>query len=172
MIKLQALKYPDILHYEWEGECLERTDDGMLVWCKPGRKLVHHTKNKVYVMDRPSLEYFSFTEWFTAAMQIENGQIASYYCNVAMPATVHGNVVRFVDLDLDLVKKAESDWQVVDEDEFRDNSVTYQYPEELIHQAVSSLDSLRLKIANGEFPFDETLLRKYVEVVSQSNGNE
>lgn len=38
MIKLQALKYPDILHYEWEGECLERTDDGMLVWCKPGRK--------------------------------------------------------------------------------------------------------------------------------------
>ncbi|MFD1424199.1 uncharacterized protein DUF402 [Laceyella sediminis] len=123
-------------------------------------------------MDRPSLEFFSFTEWFTAAMQFENGQIVSYYCNVAMPSTVHGDVVRFVDLDLDLVKKAESDWQVVDEDEFRDNSVTYQYPEELIHQAVSSLDSLRLKIANGEFPFDETLLRKYVEVVSQFNRNE
>ncbi|MGX9707536.1 hypothetical protein [Laceyella sacchari] len=42
----------------------------------------------------------------------------------------------------------------------------------MIHQAVSSLDRLRLKIANGEFPFDETLLRKYVEVVSQSKGNE
>jgi uncharacterized protein len=131
-----------------------------------------YTKKEGYVMDRPSLEYFSFTEWFTAAMQFENGQILFYYCNVAMPSTVHGDVVCFVDLDLDLIKKAESDWQVVEEDEFRDNSVTYQYPGELIYQAVSSLDSLRLKIADGEFSFDETLLRKYVEVVSQSDGNE
>jgi hypothetical protein len=32
MVKMQSLKYPDILHYEWEGECLEQTDDGILVW--------------------------------------------------------------------------------------------------------------------------------------------
>ncbi|MFC7443112.1 hypothetical protein [Laceyella putida] len=27
MIKLKAMKYPNILHYEWEGELLERTEN-------------------------------------------------------------------------------------------------------------------------------------------------
>ncbi|MBT2618540.1 MULTISPECIES: hypothetical protein [unclassified Bacillus (in: firmicutes)] len=77
LVKIKALKFPDILHYEWEGELLRHTTDYLLVLCKPGRKLIHHTKNKIFTIENTSLEYFSLKEWFTAAMEVEDGKVVS-----------------------------------------------------------------------------------------------
>lgn len=44
IIRIRALKYPDILHYEWYGELVSKTSEYVLVLCKPGRKLKHYTK--------------------------------------------------------------------------------------------------------------------------------
>lgn len=38
------------------------------------------------------------------AMEIEDGMIVSYYCNVALPSVLNENVLSFVYLDLDLEK--------------------------------------------------------------------
>ncbi|NGP45100.1 hypothetical protein G4V62_09060 [Bacillaceae bacterium SIJ1] len=62
-IKIKALKYADNIHYEWTAEMLEHTDEYVLVLCKPGRNLVHHSKNKVFTIDNTSLELFSLKEW-------------------------------------------------------------------------------------------------------------
>lgn len=50
------------------GEILLKTSDYVFVKCKPGRKLVHHTKNDTFTINNTSLEYFSLKEWFTAAI--------------------------------------------------------------------------------------------------------
>jgi uncharacterized protein len=46
-------------------------------------------------------------------MQIENGSIVSYYCNVALPSVLRGNEISFVDLDLDLVKNKMSNGKLL-----------------------------------------------------------
>ena len=35
-VNITALKYPNIPHYEWQGELLEKTKDYVLVLCKQG----------------------------------------------------------------------------------------------------------------------------------------
>lgn len=158
-IKIKALKYPDIIHYEWEGEILEQTDDYILVLCKPGRKLIHHTKNKVFTIDNTSLEFFSLKEWCTVAMEIEQGKITSYYCNVAMPSVISIDELCFIDLDLDLVKEGNQNWKVVDEEEFEINSQKYNYPSKLKENAIEALARLKENAVNANFPFDETVLK-------------
>ena len=147
MIYIQALKHPDIPHYEWEGELISKTNDYVLILCKPGRKLKHHTKGTTFTINNTSLEFFSLKEWFTVAMEIEYGKITSYYCNIAQPSTMQNQTLCFVDLDLDLIKKEHTDWQIIDEIEFDINSVKYNYS-----------SKLKEKVSNKEFPFNENIL--------------
>lgn len=157
-IKIKALKYPNIPHYEWEGELIQRDDVSVLVLCKPGRKLIHHTKNKIFTMTNTSLEYFSLKEWFTSAAEIKGGEIKSYYCNVAQPSILEGDEVRFVDLDLDYVKRENQTWEVFDVDEFEENSIKYGYPNELRNEALRALQRLKDKVKEGVFPFNRQIL--------------
>ena len=152
-LKIKALKFPNVLHYEWEGEILEKTPNYILVLCKSGRKLIHHSKNDVYTINNTSIEYFSLKDWYTAAMEIEDGVVVSTYCNVAMPSVLNHNELSFIDLDLDLVKRKNKNWEVVDEDEFELNSIKYQYPEELKNEAIKALERLKQEVAKGSFPF-------------------
>lgn len=156
-MKIKALKYPNVLHYEWEGHLLEKTSNYIIVLCKPGRKLIHHTKNDVYTINNISIEYFSLKEWFTAAMEVEGGVVIATYCNVAMPSVLDGNDLCFVDLDFDLIKRKYKNWEVLDKDEFELNSVKYQYPTELKNDALKALDRLKLKVNRGSFPFNKDI---------------
>lgn len=159
IIRIQAFKYPNILHYEWEGEILEHTNEYVLVLCKPERKLIHYSKKEVYTIHNLSLEFFSLREWFTVAMQIEHGKITDYYCNIATPSILNGDVLTFIDLDIDLVKRKGEDWKVVDVEEFEINRVKYQYPNELIENALAATESLKVMASKAIFPFDESLLQ-------------
>lgn len=164
VIHMKSMKYPDIPHYEWKGRLLRKTPEYVIVLCESGRELKHHTRNTSFTIDVTSLEYFFLKEGYTVAMEIEEGKILSYYCNIAMPSVLNGNQLSFVDLDLDVVKRRNEDWMVVDEDEFEVNSVKYGYPAELIEYAFLSLDLLQKNISKGLFPFDERgldLVRKY-----------
>lgn len=158
-IGIQAFKYPDIRHYEWQAELLEQTDDYVWVFCRPGRQFIHHTKNKVFTFDNTTLELFSLKEWYTVAMVIEEGEVVSYYCNIAMPSVLRDGKLAFIDLDLDLLKPKGKDWVVVDEDEFEANSVKYNYPPELKAAALRALEALQEKARTGSFPFDGSVNR-------------
>ncbi|MGP1908368.1 DUF402 domain-containing protein [Metabacillus sp. JX24] len=158
IITISALKYPNTIHYEWQGELLKITSEYVLVFCKPGRKLTHHTKGTTFTLSNESLEFFSLKEGFTVAMEIENWEVISYYCNIAMPSVLKNKHLSFVDLDLDLVKRKHADWEVVDEDEFEINSSAYNYPPDLKDYAIQSLEELKGKIKREEFPFDGALL--------------
>jgi protein associated with RNAse G/E len=157
ILKIKALKFPNVLHYEWEGEIIEKTPNYILVLCKSGRKLIHHSKNDVYTINNTSIEYFSLKEWYTAAMEVEEGVVVSTYCNVAMPSVLNNNELSFIDLDLDLVKRKNKDWEVVDEDEFEVNSIKYQYPEELKNEALKALENLKQEVARCSFPFNKEI---------------
>ncbi|MFS0726829.1 DUF402 domain-containing protein [Paenibacillus sp. 1P07SE] len=159
-IHMQALKLPDRPHYEWSGEWVEQNDDYVMVLCKPGRKLVHHTKNNVFTINNTSLELFFLKEWYTVAIGIEEGKVVSYYCNVAMPSLVTDEGISFVDLDLDLIKGPGGDWQVVDEDEFAANSVAFGYSAELQSSARIALARLLERARSGRFPFDDSVLSR------------
>lgn len=157
VVKISALKYPNIPHYEWEGELLH-APEFLLVLCKPGRKLIHHTKNNVFTINNTSLEYFSLKEWFTAAIEVENGKVISTYCNVAMPSVFSNGHIRFIDLDLDYIQDENKEWTLVDENEFEENSIIYDYPIELKKQTIYALKRLKEQVRQGKFPFNNEIL--------------
>jgi uncharacterized protein len=154
IIHLKSYKYPNIPHYEWRGHLLHKTPDYAMVLCEKGRELKHHTKGITFTIDLTSLEYFFFKEGFTVAMEIGAGEIRSYYCNIATPSIWNGDEIHYIDLDLDVIRKKNEKWQVIDKEEFESNAIKYGYPSELKDYALKSLKLLQNKINTASFPFD------------------
>lgn len=153
-VKIKCFKNPDFPHYDWEGELLELNNNYALVLCHPGRKLIHYSKNTEFILNNVSLEYFDFINGFTVAMGIENGKVISYYCNISSPCNFSRNCITYIDYDLDLVKKVNGDWEIVDEDEYIINSIKYNYSEDLKKFIENSLKNLKEIILRKEFPFN------------------
>ena len=163
-ITIQAYKYGNRLHYEWETLLLEQTDTYILVLGEHGRKLKHHSKGKTFEVNNWTLEYFSFVDWFTVSGDIRDGDIYQYYCNINQPAKlVKNDVVSFVDLDLDYVYR-DGIWKVVDEDEFENHSIQLSYPLELINSARQELLS-----ASGTDRAQTISVRWHVATVDSPN---
>ncbi|ERJ12218.1 DUF402 domain-containing protein [Haloplasma contractile] len=162
--KIKALKYPNLPHYEWEGELLDFTKEHVVVLSKPGRSFVHHTKGIKGTLHQIFLGYFQLDEWYNVLMEIEGEQIVSYYCNISMPPEFNDHEIVFVDLDLDLAKEKEvGKWHVLDEDEFYTNSIKYKYPDEIKEAAVKALERLKDKVKHNEYPFNDEIIQQYIK---------
>lgn len=96
-------------------------------------------------------------EWFTAAMEVEDGKVVSTYCNVAKPTLFKNEEISFVDLDLDFIQEKNNQWTVVNEDEFELNSIKYGYPKEL------KVDPFKIFIIGCDY---KTILKNFISKIA------
>ncbi len=165
-IQIQAVKYDGSLHCEWETTLLTETERYLVVYGRPGRVLHHHTRNQTFICDTPSLEYYDLQDGYTVNLDLEQDGQVRYYCNICLPTERTASGLRFVDLDLDLVRNTAGQWTVVDENEFLENQRTYHYPDEVIEGAKQMLRRLQNKIEQQDFPFDG-FLEKWMQRVNK-----
>ncbi|GGN99520.1 DUF402 domain-containing protein [Saccharibacillus kuerlensis] len=156
-LKLHAMKYGNVAHYDWEMKLLGEREGCLIGEGEAGRKLKHHTKGQTFTIPHASLEVYALEEGFTVSFDIADGKVISIYCNVSQPCLRDGEDVSFVDLDLDLLWNEEKGWHVVDEDEFEINRRRFGYPDELVRYAQRSLQDLQQRAQRGQFPFDGSL---------------
>jgi protein associated with RNAse G/E len=100
--------------------------------------------------------HFWTDRWFNV-MRCDHpgGGLDLWYCNVTTPAQFDGETVRYVDLDLDVVLRADGTIEVLDEDEFLDNGRRMAYPLDVIDQARAAVDELLSLARKRAFPFDQ-----------------
>jgi len=81
-----------------------------------------------------------------------DGSFRNYYCNVAKPFTLDGGTLEFVDLDIDVVVWPDGRVEVLDRDDFEENSVKFGYPNDVIEKAEAALIELLSLIDTGSLP--------------------
>jgi protein associated with RNAse G/E len=90
------------------------------------------------------------------AQQAGSGRAARFWCyvDIATPASRTSNVLRLVDLDLDVALTWDGEIVGLDEDEFACNRVLFGYPERIIKQASEAFSEVKERLADQLFPFD------------------
>ena len=81
------------------------------------------------------------------------GGLDHWYCNVTTPAVFDGETIRYVDLDLDVRVGPDGEVEVLDEDEFLDNSKRMGYAPDVIEHARRAVNELVELPQTGRFPF-------------------
>jgi uncharacterized protein len=119
------------------------------------------------LMVRPGLEIVSEFDQVglvpTAGSDTERGFLATFhrppapvwvYVDMTTPPVWDGDVLRAVDLDLDVIRGRDGDLVVDDEDEFAEHRVAFGYPPEIVALAEASRDRVHAAVLAEHPPYD------------------
>ncbi len=89
-----------------------------------------------------------YERMYYQVMVLRKGHHNEYYCNSCTVAEISqkSKTVSFIDLDLDLIIDKNHIMRVVDQNEFEENSMRYQYPEELKMRVKNDLSELMRQV--------------------------
>jgi len=155
-LPVHSTKYDGSLHYRYEVTVVREEPDRLLVY-EPigslatghrGPVRTRHPMLHVHTRDR---------YWNLSVMWEPDWQRREHYVNIALPSTWDDGTLRFVDLDLDLIWKADGTVLLDDEDEFDLRTIRFAYPPALVERAWRAADEVRGLIARRAAPFDGAL---------------
>ncbi|MCD9024528.1 DUF402 domain-containing protein [Cohnella silvisoli] len=117
---------------------------------------------KEWVSRVPAVSFFIPEQWYNVVALIEDKGIR-YYCNLASPPYRYGNVLTYIDYDLDVVLLPDGSSYELDRDEFLRHKAEYRYSEAVEAQVETGLQVLQEAIAKKGFPFGDVEVHRYYE---------
>jgi protein associated with RNAse G/E len=93
--------------------------------------------------------------WYSAsAVYTAEGEFRYYYCDIQTPAKLVQGRIDCIDLDLDVVVRADGSVRLLDEDEFELHQRAMNYPLALVERAWQAVDEVHDALARKKPPFD------------------
>jgi protein associated with RNAse G/E len=153
-LEVRAYKHDGQLHRTWPAQLLRQEGSLVVLDATFPDEIVHDLLGTI-ASGTHSLEYYWLDRWYNVFRFAEpDGQLRNYYCNVNVPATLADNVLRYVDLDLDILVDPDFSYRILDTEEFESNAKLYGYSAEVKANARQALADLVIMIETRAFPFD------------------
>jgi protein associated with RNAse G/E len=150
---VRAYKYDGSLHRTWNAELLSQEGSLIVLDAKFSDAVIHDLLGTI-ARGTHSLEYYWLDRWYNIFRFAQpDGKLRNYYCNVNVPPTIDGDVLSYVDLDIDILVAPDSSYQILDVDEFEKNSALYDYSLEVEQNAHLAVSELVEMIETRAFPF-------------------
>jgi protein associated with RNAse G/E len=161
MVTTLFRKYDGQPHRLVEAVRLGEDEHGLWVGSAPG------TRGQVAdgswrTIDHHRVRLFPRGQWWSALFN-DTPHRTAIYCDITMPAEFGVDSVTAVDLDLDIRLLRDGTVHVMDEDEFAEHQVRYDYPPQVVATARATCARLAATIATTE-PF-LTAYRPYLEKI-------
>ncbi len=164
---IKSFKYNGHLHRTWLENWLvpneslfpEHREAGLLV-CVNHNTMIREANGKEWQSRIPGVTFFLPAVWHNVVALIEQAGIR-YYCNISSKPLLNGNVITYIDYDLDVIKYPNGQTIVVDRDEYEVNSRLYRYPVSVKEQVEQSLQLLLQRIERLDIPFHDEHVYAY-----------
>jgi protein associated with RNAse G/E len=155
MITVRAHKYDGSEHRTWSAQVL-RQEGSLLVLDATFDQEIKHDLLGTIASGTTSIEYYWLDRWYNIFRFAEpSGELRSYYCNVNVPPSFDGQVLSYVDLDIDILVEPDLSYRVVDLEDFEQNADRFGYSKEVQTKARQGLERLVELIEARAFPFSD-----------------
>ena len=144
-----------------EATVLEITDD-MLIVANYKAKLTE-SDGRSHRTNETAIIFFYKHSWFNIIAQLKK-QGLFYYCNIATPYVIDGNVIKYIDYDLDLRVFPDGGFRVLDRNEYNYHKKLMHYSDELDLVIRSELTELIEMKRAQKGPFEPGIVTKYYEM--------
>ena len=152
---MQTLKYDGSKRRSWNAQ-LVRQEGALLVLDAVFDQQIEHDLLGTIAKGTLSSEYYWLDRLYNVfRFQDSAGNLKNYYCNINQLPNFDGQLLSYVDLDIDVLVSPDSSYQVLDLEEFEYNALNYGYPRQLKEQAHAALNELIRLIKAKAFPFSE-----------------
>ena len=152
-----------------EAVVLDITDDYIV--CANNKVKLTENDGSTHRTKEIAILFFYKKEWFNILAQLKKYGLF-YYCNIASPYIIDGNIIKYIDYDLDLRIFRDGSFKVLDKNEYKYHKMTMKYSEEIDTIVQDSLNRLIKMKENGDFPFKADTVEKYCEMYKEMTKTE
>jgi protein associated with RNAse G/E len=153
-ILVRTYKYDGHEHRSWRARVIKNESPLLILDATFEEDIEHSLLGKI-ASGTLSTEYYWLDRWYNVfRFSDPNQELKSFYCNINLPPTFDGELLKYVDLDIDVLVQPDLSLQVLDLDDFEANAKFYSYPAELRDHAHQALAELINVIETHSFPFD------------------
>jgi hypothetical protein len=179
-IRCEMTKWGDRPHWRFPGIHLGSDEHGEWLGFPAGT--LNQRPGMEIVSEAACVTLVPLNGWYAATFHAP-GIWCDLYVDIATPGEWDGEVLRAVDLDLDVIRMSSQpptstraapqnlsagpgEVFVDDEDEFAEHQVAYGYPAAVVEQAQASCEEVLAAVRAGRAPYDGTL-RRWLDELSR-----
>ena len=144
-----------------EATVLEITDD-MLVVANYKAKLTE-SDGRSHRTNETAIIFFYKNKWFNVIAQLKKPGLF-YYCNIATPYIIDGNIIKYIDYDLDLRVFPDGGFRVLDRNEYNYHKKLMNYSDDrdlVIRTQLTELIEMKRALKG---PFEPGIVSKYYDM--------
>jgi protein associated with RNAse G/E len=169
-VHIDFRKWDGSRHWQFDMLRLGEDEHGLWLWSPAGSPMQRgHEPAKQ--SRSVNVKLIPDGKWWTAIWAWQRSH--DLYVDIITPAQWQGNTVTMVDIDLDIVRWSDGRVEVVDEDEFAEHLIRYQYPQRLVATARSTTAQLAVAVELGHEPFGEVAaawMQRAVRLAEAAHG--
>lgn len=152
MITVNSRKYDGSIRRTWRGELIEQ-QGSLLTLVGEFDTTVDHPDLGRIEKGTISHEYYWLDRWYSIFRFHEpSGSLRNFYCNINMPPSFSGDVLDFVDLDIDVLVWPDLRYYVLDRDDYETNATRFDYPKHINEKVEEALSELLELIKTRNLP--------------------
>jgi uncharacterized protein len=156
-IHVDERKWPDRLH--WQYDAVRLGDDEHGVWLHvPENTVARRGHEPPRQLETGFVGLAPSEDWWIVEFYWDHPW-HEIYVNIGTPPEWDNGRLRQIDLDLDVVRKADGSVEVLDEGEFAEHQVEYRYPSHLVASARTATERAVLMLQGRHEPFDAAARR-------------
>ena len=156
---VQSFKHDGSLHRTWCRAFVLDADEEKIV-AVTDRAWVIESDGRKWLTREPAICFFYTNRWYNVISMIRHAG-TFYYCNLASPSLYDGEAIKNIDYDLDVKLYPDGGYQILDENEYAENSKKWAYPEKVKGIIEREMERLIDAMARGEEPFTQESIDKY-----------
>lgn len=161
IVNIKAFKHNGTLYRQLTGNKVLFQNDEYTLVLSIMTKVEELNGQKWYCKD-PVLWWFFKNKFYNFSVTVRDGE-CFFYVNLASPAIISNNSIRYIDYDLDIKKSNGVPAKVLDKKEFDKNKKLFKYDPKLIKIIDKSLRDL-VKMMNEEIePFKKDYVKELVD---------
>lgn len=154
LITINSRKFDGKIRRSWKAELLEETEKFYLLVGEFDEE-VKHPKLGVIRRGTISYEFYWKNEWYNVFRFHEpDGELRNFYCNINRPPQFAGDVLDYIDLEIDILVWRDFSIEILDLDEYEESARKFNFSGEIKRRVEASLNNLLQMIKERQFPFD------------------
>ena len=151
-----------------EAIVLDETDEYLV--CANNKVKLIENDGRSHRTKEIAILFFYKKEWYNILAQLKKYGLF-YYCNIASPYIIDGNIIKYIDYDLDLRIFPDGTFKVLDKNEYRYHKITMRYSEEIDIIVQDSLNKLIENKNINAYPYKKEVIEHYYKIYKDITDN-
>ncbi|AMD81327.1 hypothetical protein MCANPG14_00938 [Mycoplasmopsis canis PG 14] len=166
MINVQAYKHDGFLYRQWTNAKIIFHNKRHIVLSLKGTRVIETLKSrKGWSYKDDALWFIPKKAFYNTIVMFKVGLGKSYYTNLASAPIFEDNTIKFIDYDLDLKSYPTKELQIVDKEEFNENSKRYDYTPIMKSKILNEVKNIVDLYSTNEYFFNDGIIDYYLEIM-------